>query len=507
MNYLSLKRIALSALALLAVGVAGATEDYYGTYDFVKAGDGSMAAPIYGSTVTTGGAELQLISYGDDSFNNLFAVGPKIRNNGTSNGFIFRTSGDYKGLWSQYDNRNFSIIGLKKGDRVTITISNKDETLKFVGGSVVVSGTTYTAGADGNMDFVSTGGVYIEKVVIAEPLESEKVTVGVVGTDKTYNFTGIDGNPINQDASHYAAGTELYMLALDDNDFDNMFAVGPKSRTGDGGFYFRNVDATYKGLYSQWEKREFSILNLKKGDKVTLTLSNNSSNLKFVDGDAVVSGQEYTAASDGNMNFVSTGSVYIETVRVVHPSQNIGGATLVSTHGLDFTGLGVEAYIASAAGEGKVTLTQVNKVPANTPLYLKAEAAVSVDVPIITADFDVISTNLLKGSASEKTSLTSTDDVKYYVFGVKDDVAGFYPVSSDNAFTSAAGKAYLQLTAAQAAAASRMQLRFEDGNNATGIATVKSVKAEGIYYNLSGQRVEHPLKGLYIVDGKKVFVK
>ena len=42
----------------------------------------------------------------------------------------------------------------------------------------------------------------------------------------------------------------------------------------------------------------------------------------------------------------------------------------------------------------------------------------------------------------------------------------------------------------------------------TGIQTLKQERpADGTYYNLSGQRVEHPRKGLYIHNGKKMVIK
>ena len=50
---------------------------------------------------------------------------------------------------------------------------------------------------------------------------------------------------------------------------------------------------------------------------------------------------------------------------------------------------------------------------------------------------------------------------------------------------------------------------IEIRTNATAISTVKAEKtvAAGEYFNLAGQRVAHPAKGLYIVNGKKVIVK
>ncbi len=52
-------------------------------------------------------------------------------------------------------------------------------------------------------------------------------------------------------------------------------------------------------------------------------------------------------------------------------------------------------------------------------------------------------------------------------------------------------------------------LMFGAEVSATGIQTLKANQSaqDGVYYNLQGQRVDNPAKGLYIVNGKKVIVK
>lgn len=524
MKNFSLKRWALSALVLLSAGAASAVTE---TYDFVVAENNTTLAPTYGESVTTGGAELQLISTASNNFGNRFAVGPTNRNDGTSNGFIFRTTGDYKGLWSQHGDRNFSILNLVKGNRVTITISKDDKTLKFVDGDAVVSGKTYTVPANGNLDFITTGGVYIEKVVIEDPVEAEALTIGIPAVDITYDFTTIVPNsedkvvPTNQDNDHKvttSSTNNVYKLATSDNDFDNRFGVGgyTADRTGDGGFHFYNHSG-YVGLYNGWSGRTFSVLDLKKDDKVTITISHNGTTLAFFDkdnvstyaGDAVTSGQTYTVTANGSLDFISTGSVYIEKVRIQHDAINIGGATLVSSNALDFTDATIKAYVASAADAGTVTFKRIYKVPANTPLYLKAASVITEEIPVLDGTAETITTNLLKGSASSTTALQSNDETKYYVFGVKSGVAGFYPVSNSSTLTSAAGKAYLELTAEQVGTSnSRLVLNFDEDSQTTGIATaVRETAADNIFYNLSGQRVNNPSRGLYIVNGKKVIIK
>lgn len=505
------KKLALCTLTLLLLGGFKASADTK-TYDFVVADEGSQLAPTYGETVTTGGSALQIISTATNTFDNRFAVGPTNRNDGTSVGFIFRTAGDWRGLWSQYKDRNFSILNLVKGNRVTITISKDAETLKFVGGDAVVSGKTYTVEADGNLDFVTTGGVYIEKVVIEDPVASVLVSVGIKGQTDTYNLVqAAEGSTVlpTWGAELTSGGVALNLLATVDNTFDNRIAVGPTSRNNDSGncFKFRTA-GNYKGLWSQYADRNISILNLKKGEQVTFTISNGDATLKFVGGDAVVSGQAYTVEADGNLDFVTTGSVYIEDITISKAEQNIGGTTLVCENALDFTNIDdIKAYVATDANAGSVTFKQVKKVPANTPLYLTAEAVISVEVPVLGSDAETITTNLLKGSATAATSLISTNDIKYYVFGVLNGEPGFYPVSTSKTLTSAAGKAYLELTADQAAA--RISIKFDDDNETTGInfADMVPTTDDNACYTLQGIRVAQPIRGIYVRNGKKVFIK
>ena len=80
--------------------------------------------------------------------------------------------------------------------------------------------------------------------------------------------------------------------------------------------------------------------------------------------------------------------------------------------------------------------------------------------------------------------------------------AQFVPMTSGSL---AAGKAYLKIASGNSSLARSLNVVFAD--EATGIQTVQSegVAVDG-YFNLSGQRVSQPTKGLYIVNGKKILV-
>lgn len=53
----------------------------------------------------------------------------------------------------------------------------------------------------------------------------------------------------------------------------------------------------------------------------------------------------------------------------------------------------------------------------------------------------------------------------------------------------------------------RIGMSFDDDENTTDIKHVQTSKEEAVYYNLNGQRVEKPTRGLYIKNHKKVIVR
>jgi hypothetical protein len=89
-----------------------------------------------------------------------------------------------------------------------------------------------------------------------------------------------------------------------------------------------------------------------------------------------------------------------------------------------------------------------------------------------------------------------------FALGKKGGVVGFVKVKSGVKIP--AGKAYLYIDTPPAA---REFIGF--GDDVTGVNVVKGQKKEGRseYFNLAGQRVAQPTKGLYIVNGKKVILK
>lgn len=165
---------------------------------------------------------------------------------------------------------------------------------------------------------------------------------------------------------------------------------------------------------------------------------------------------------------------------------------------------GVKAY-AGTVSNGSVKLTEYANgvIPANKGVLLVSDNATSATFTLANdADVTAID-NDLKGvtAATELTGVDNSERVR--IFSTKDGVVGFYKPNST--ITSlAANKAYVMAPATEGALA----LNFD--GNVTGINSVSDNAAmpnNVEIYDLAGRRVNHAVKGVYVVNGKKIIVK
>lgn len=194
------------------------------------------------------------------------------------------------------------------------------------------------------------------------------------------------------------------------------------------------------------------------------------------------------------------GVITIKKIKVTYipdfVNVNIGTAeyiTFCSEYALDFAG--VTAYVVSEVNEESVKLEEIKVAPANTPVILNAGAG-EYRLGTIETSIDDIEMNYLKVSDG-----TVTGEGSVYALAKKDGVVGFYVVDENVVIPK--GKCYLD---ARQSAAPRLGFNFGEADAIGGIS-VDAAKGTGIYYNLSGQRVMKPSKGIYILNNKKVLVK
>ena len=173
-------------------------------------------------------------------------------------------------------------------------------------------------------------------------------------------------------------------------------------------------------------------------------------------------------------------------------------ATFVSPYATDFSTTGITVYTA----KDNTTYVKLNEVtsgqvPADTPvvLYKAGADGSAIDVPVI-ASADPVGSNDLRVS-------TGKDVENMYVLANKSNGVGFYPWGGTTDLS--AGKVYLQ---AKASYGAREFIGFGDDETTDIKATQRSNEMmNGEVYNLAGQRIAQPTKGLYIVNGKKVVIK
>ena len=166
-----------------------------------------------------------------------------------------------------------------------------------------------------------------------------------------------------------------------------------------------------------------------------------------------------------------------------------------------------------------VTLTfgdAVTKLEAGVPYIIKWDSGEDIVNPLFSG------VTIKESTKEERTITKAGGNVKFIgYFDAFDIAAGnddIYYMTAGNKLahtgidrTLKACRAYFQFSEA-AVAASELDVELDFGDdingNTTGISSLtSSPKSEGIVYNLAGQRVTNPTKGLYIVNGKKYMVK
>lgn len=228
-----------------------------------------------------------------------------------------------------------------------------------------------------------------------------------------------------------------------------------------------------------------------------------------VKGSGTVSTEGVEFAASDVLKFFSSGTnvildyILIEKVTAVSatiPSSTYG--TIASAFALDCANLpsGVTAYKVSTLTASSVTLEAVTTAVApGTGLILSGTAG-TYSIPVVASGSDISATNKLHAAVSA----TTLADGTFYILksGQFHLVSG---AATEAARTIPAGKAYLLASDFPGGAPS---LSFVFGGETTGINSVEAGEVlNGAFYNLNGQRVAAPGKGLYIVNGKKVIIK
>ncbi len=226
----------------------------------------------------------------------------------------------------------------------------------------------------------------------------------------------------------------------------------------------------------------------------------------------------YTAtASDvatGYVAIVATSGSYLYSITLTKPHGVVtigstGWATYSNTSATDFTNVSSAVSAAIITGNTGTTINKTavtGTVVANTGLLLNG-AAGTYAIPVVSTGTDYSATNKLVAVASETSVTKAETGYTNYVLALSGEDAVFQYIDG-TAATVGAGKAYLKLDITDPASAPILFLFDVNENTTTGIERVESPNLKtDTYFNLKGQRVAQPTKGLYIVNGKKVVIR
>jgi len=240
-------------------------------------------------------------------------------------------------------------------------------------------------------------------------------------------------------------------------------------------------------------------------------------------------------------NTIGNGKAYLQ-IPTTPPAANVGSsqsvklndygfASFCGSQDLDFTDVeGLKAFAVTGYDDanGTIWLTRVKRVSARTPLLLKGGSGASYTIPSVAVGSYYA--NMMKGNLSGSTitifttTYTSDGDMtNYYLKGNQ------LLKATDGGNTIGNGKAYMQIPSKHVTRSIEdivtdlliygisddepevISIPVARGINGDGTTNIREKLApeqtNDVYYNLQGQRVDKPTKGLYIKNGKKVVIK
>lgn len=166
---------------------------------------------------------------------------------------------------------------------------------------------------------------------------------------------------------------------------------------------------------------------------------------------------------------------------------------------------GLKAYAATDINNDYVMLKELTTVAAEEGVFVKGEANTEYTLNVVDDEVTKEATNLIKPILLASAGHTVENTETIYALATKGGKCGLYRVQPD---VTVKGKAYLDATG-QSITKAPMFYELGDGA-ATGIVEVRAATVQNqtnTCYNVLGQRVAKNVKGIVLVNGKKMLNK
>ena len=320
-----------------------------------------------------------------------------------------------------------------------------------------------------------------------------------------------------------ADGTQLLTQETTGNDAssDELFAI---IKSDKGNYYLYSIGAQKFVTYTGQDIDDVSLVESGMKSMVVTTDGKAGSPYRFkfqsnylnINSQKNIVISSWGTVDDGNsFQFIDKGAYDLsDAIAAVDnyesPTKTLtdyGYATLFTDHAVAIPE-GATAYYVTVEGN-VATLNEIEDViPANTGVVVKGTASSGYQFEYTTAAATTdVRDNQMTGFIVD-TPITGDDAISYYAVNYKtvnsEKVPGFFApkgaTTPTGNFTAKAGKAYLKV---EGAAGSSIVMRFGD---ATMVENLLKTQDAAIY-DLTGRKVAQPERGIYIVNGKKMFFK
>ena len=263
------------------------------------------------------------------------------------------------------------------------------------------------------------------------------------------------------------------------------------------------------------------------GKNVTLTMTDASSNqifqVKTGDFTSNLYTSDLTDHQSSSYTFASSGMAYVENIVLTYLAPALAYADyrtsltnvevtiseskfLSFCYGskLDFSETDVKAYKASVDGEGKVTLTKVDVVPAGEGVVLYCETPGTYSISVTTKDASDVTGNQMVG-VLVRTQVEWNPEANVYNYILQQ--GEFRKATTPGGYLKP-NRAYLSTSYdVTIPGAKALSVVFAE-DETDGIRSIENSRIENSdYYNLAGQKVGADYKGIVIVNGKKYMRK
>lgn len=186
----------------------------------------------------------------------------------------------------------------------------------------------------------------------------------------------------------------------------------------------------------------------------------------------------------------------------------VGWATFSAPQNFTWTDENLKAYYVSGHDAEKVTLAEIDKsqgIPACTGVLLYKVGGGDITLTSAESTTTSITTNYLKANLAAYTLGAATGSNENFVLVKNKSTAAVeFARINENSASLGAGKSYLQVPTGGLATRG---LSFGGTTSISPLVVNSNSVTDNAYYNLKGQRVDNPTKGLYIHNGKKIFFK